>query len=269
MQYKNIIFEKKDGIAILTLNRPETLNAWNAAMAEEVVNALNEISKDESMRILIVTGAGRGFSSGADLRRESSAAGTSETSETLYTRLAQGKPTVVDIGLRFQRLDKPVIGAINGVAVGAGLSIALACDLRIASDRAQFSMIFVKRGLIPDCGGSLFLPKLVGSAKACELIFTGDIIDAREAERIGLVNKVVPHEELMKTAEELAKKLAKRPPIALKYAKRAIYKGLTEVDLASHIDYEISLNRLLHDTEDVKEGVRAFLEKREPVFKGK
>jgi 2-(1,2-epoxy-1,2-dihydrophenyl)acetyl-CoA isomerase len=269
MKYKTIIVEKKEGIAFLTLNRPETLNAWNATMAEEVVNALNEINNDESMRILIITGAGRGFSSGADIRRRSSAAAPSETSETLYTRLARGKPTVVDIGLRLQRLDKPVIGAINGMVVGAGLSIALACDLRIASEKAQFSMIFIKRGLIPDCGGSFFLPKLIGSAKACELIFTGDIIDAREAERIGLVNKVVPHEELMKATEELANKLLKRPPISLKYAKRAIYKGLTEVDLASHIDYEISLNRMLHDTEDFEEGIKAFLEKREPVFKGK
>jgi len=269
MKYKTIIMEKKDGIAILTLNRPETLNAWNATMAEEVTNALNEINKDKKTRIMIITGAGRGFSSGADLGKESSTSGKSKTSEMLYMRLAQGKPTVVDIGLRLQRLDKPVIGAINGVAVGAGLSIALACDLRIASEKAQFSMIFVKRGLIPDCGGSFFLPKLIGSAKACELIFTGDIIDAGEAERIGLVNKVVPHEELMKTTEELANKLLKRPPISLKYAKRAIYKGLTEVNLASHIDYEISLNRMLHDTEDLKEGVKAFLEKREPLFKGK
>jgi len=130
-------------------------------------------------------------------------------------------------------------------------------------------MIFVLRGLVPDTGSSFFLPKLIGSAKACELCFTGDTIDAGEAERLGLVNKVVPHEELMKSAGELAGKLGKRPPIALKYTKRAIYKGLIESDLPSHIDYEVSLNSMCNNTEDFREGVNAFLEKREPSFTGR
>ena len=166
-------------------------------------------------------------------------------------------------------MDKPVIGAINGIALGAGLSVATACDLRIASERAQFCMAFILRGLVPDCGGTFFFPKLIGSAKACELSLTGDTIDAKEAERIGLVNKVVPHEELMKVTEELATKLVNRPPIAIRYAKRAIYRGLTEADLSSHLDYEVSLNSMCNNTEDFKEGVRSFLEKREPVFKGR
>ena len=268
MQYKTIILEKKNGIAILTLNRPETLNAWNAEMSEETANAIDEISKDENTRVLVITGSGRGFSSGADVRQELAkmAEGASETS---FQRMVQGKPNISTIALLLRRLDKPVIGAINGVAIGAGFSIALACDLRIASEKAKFSMAFIMRGVIPDCGGTFFLPKLIGSAKACELSFTGDMIDAKEAERLGLVNKVVPHEVLMKATEELANKLLNRPPIALKYAKRAIYKGLTEVDLPSHIDYEIAINRICTDTEDFKEGVTSFLEKREAIFKGR
>ena len=268
MQYKTVIFEKNDGVAILTLNRPETLNAWNAEMAEEAVNAISEVAEDESIRVLIVTGAGRGFSSGADVR-EDLAKVVEGARGTIFERIMQNKPNPLTIALQLHGMDKPVIGAINGIAAGAGFSIALACDLRIVSERAQFSMAFILRGLIPDCGGTFFLPKLVGSAKACELIFTGDMIDAKEAERIGLVNKVVPHQELMKAVGELAQKLIKRPPLALKYAKRAIYKGLSETDLTSHLDYEVSLNRMCTDTDDFKEGVKAFLEKREPVFKGR
>ena len=267
MQYKTIILEKKNGIATLTFNRPETLNAFNAEMMEEAAEAINEIGRDEKTRVIIVTGTGKGFSSGADAR---AIAKTAEgVPGTPFERIIQGKPTISTTALLLRRMDKPVIAAINGITAGAGFSVALACDLRIASEGARFSMAFILRGLIPDCGSTSLLPKLIGSARACELIFTGDTIDAREAERIGLVNKVVPHEELMKVAEELANKLIKRPPIALRYAKRAIYKGLTEVDLASHLDYEVALNRICMDTEDFKEGVRAFLEKREAVFKGR
>jgi len=268
MQYKSIILQKRGGIATLTFNRPETLNAWNDEMSREATDAINEIGRDENTRVLIVTGAGRGFSSGLDVREELT--GIAEgASVTIFERIMQGKPSVVTIGLQLRIMDKPVIGAINGMAAGAGFAIALACDLRIASERAQFSMAFILRGLMPDTGGTFFLPKLVGSAKACELIFTGDMIDANEAERIGLVNRVVPHEKLMGATEELANKFLKRPPIALKYAKRAIYKGLNEVDLASHLDYELALNRMCTHTEDFREAVRAFVEKREPVFKGK
>jgi enoyl-CoA hydratase/carnithine racemase len=278
MGYKTIIVEKRSGMAILTFNRPETLNAMNVDMSEETADAIDEISRDESTRVIIITGAGKGFCSGADVREELARIADmqeelGETTEggpgTIFERIMQGKPTILTIPPRLRSMDKPVIGAINGIAAGGGFSIALACDLRIASEKAKFSMAFILRGLIPDCGGTFFLPKLIGSARACELVFTGDIIDANEAERIGLVNNIVPHEKLMESAEELANKLLKRPPIAVKYSKRAIYKGLVEVDLASHLDYEIALNRMCTDSEDFKEAVRSFLEKRESVFKGK
>ena len=165
MAYKTIILEKKNGVATLFLNRPETLNAWNSEMTEEASDAINEIGKDENTKVLIITGAGRGFSSGADVRQELAKVAEG-ASGTIFERIIQGKPSIVTIALQLRRMDKPVIGAINGIAVGAGFSVALACDLRIASERAQFSMAFILRGLIPDCGGTFFLPKLVGSARA-------------------------------------------------------------------------------------------------------
>ena len=268
MQYKTIILEKKNGMAILTLNRPETLNSWSDEMSREATDAINEIGKDENTRVVILTGAGRGFSSGIDVGVELKKI-IERLPDTFFDRVMQGKPTIVSIASQLRSMDKPVIAAINGTAAGAGFSIALACDLRIASETAKFSMAFILRGLIPDCGGTFFLPKLIGSAKACELIFTGDTIDAAEAARIGLVNRVVPQEKLMEAAEELANKLIQRPPIALRYAKRAVYEELTDVNLASRLDYEISIDRMLMDTEDCREGVRAFLEKREAKFKGR
>ena len=268
MQYKTVIVEKKNGVATLIFNRPETLNAFNGEMQEETSEAISELGRDEETKVIIITGAGRSFSSGVDVRQELARVAEG-ASGAVFENIIQGKPNIISAVLQLRRMDKPIIAAINGIAMGAGMCVALASDLRIASERAQFSMAFILRGIIPDVGGTFLLPKLIGSGKACELMFTGDMIDVREAEQIGLVNKVVPHEELMKVTEELANKLTKRPPVALKYAKRAIYKGLSEADLASHLDYEVAINRICMDTEDFKEGVKAFLEKREPVFKGR
>ena len=158
---------------------------------------------------------------------------------------------------------------MNGVAAGAGFGIALACDIRIASDQARFSQIFVKRGLIPDAGSTYFLTKLIGTAKACELMYTGDMINAAEAEKLGIVNKVVPHDELMNETMALAKRIANGPPLTIELIKRAIYKGLTENDLWHQIHYEWHLQSLAIATEDFKEGVMSFLEKRDPKFMGR
>jgi enoyl-CoA hydratase/carnithine racemase len=170
---------------------------------------------------------------------------------------------------KLSEFDKPVIAAINGVVAGGGMSFAMACDIRIASDRARFSQIFVKRGIIPDNGSTWLLPRLVGMAKACELIWTGDIIDAAEGERIGLVSRVVPHDDLLSVVRELATRIASGPPITVQLAKHALYQGALTTDLHSQMELELHHNAICSTTEDRKEGMRAFIEKREPIFKGK
>jgi len=262
MDYNTIILAKEEGVATLTLNRPETLNACNDEMAREALEALEEIRGDNEIRVLIITGAGRGFSSGVDL-----AAGA-DSGEGVRTTLSTW-PGIVAVAYALYNLDRPTIAAVNGIAAGGGFSLALACDIRLASDQARFSQIFVKRALVPDTGATYFLTKLVGTGKACELMFTGDFIDAAEAERLGIANKVVPHEELMHEAKALAKRIASGPPLTIELAKRAIYKGFSETDLARQMDFEMYLNRLAMATEDFKEGVKSFLEKREPKFKGR
>ena len=166
-----------------------------------------------------------------------------------------------------QKCEKPIIAAVNGYAVGAGLDLAMACDIRIASDRARFAELYIRRGILPAEGGTYLLPRLVGIDRACQLIWTGDMIDAKEAERIGLVTTVVPHDDLEITTVELAEKLVKAAPLAIQRSKRAIYEGLN-MDLESTMKYIQSLMREIQQSEDYKEGSRAFLEKREPVFRG-
>jgi 2-(1,2-epoxy-1,2-dihydrophenyl)acetyl-CoA isomerase len=175
-------------------------------------------------------------------------------------------PTVV---LKIRHMMKPVIAAVNGVAAGGGMGLAAACDMRIASDKARFSTVFIKRGVIPDCAATFTLPRLVGMARACELVLKGNVIDAAEAERIGLVNKVVPHDELMSATREFANEIAQNPPIAVGLAKAALYRGMSETDIGGQEDYEAYIQNALMATEDFQEGIAAFFEKREPVFKGK
>ena len=264
MDYETILMEKSDGVATITLNRPQTLNAWDQQMGLEVTAALDDIRGDSDARVVIMTGAGRGFSSGADMAHLAQVAEHRSHLGSLTNREA----SIVSVALQMRRLEKPVIGAINGVTAGGGFGIALACDLRIASDKAQFSQVFVRRGLVPDVGSTFFLPKLIGVEKALELIFTGDLISAQEAVEIGLVSRVFPHDDLMAETMKLAKKLATGPPIAMGLAKRAVYQGMESSDLPSHLDLELSFNSLCFFTEDFREGVKSFMEKRPPEFKG-
>jgi len=259
MNYEHIILEKKEGVATLTLNRPEKLNAINRKMTEELENAMAEISKDKDVRVLVITGAGRAFCSGADV---------SDMTEATPVESRHWVHEANKIILAVTELEKPVIAKVNGFAVGIGCSLALSADMIIASENAQFSLLFSRIGLIPD-GGSLFhLPRLVGPAKAKELIFTAKMVDAKEAERIGLINKVVPANELDNEVNTLAKQLAEGPTLAYGMAKKIINKGLN-MDLGSVLECEAFGQTLAGTTEDAREGVTAFLEKRKPEFKGR
>ena len=275
MAYRALKLEKEGAVAIITLNRPDAGNSFDFRLMEETDAALREVAEDRKIRAVILTGAGKYFSTGINLSMFTDAKGMVEKDGGVEDKITDdadqtyGKGTPVAAVIRMRSMNKPVIAAINGPTVGAALSLVLGCDIRIASDKARFSMIFVKRGIAADTGGSFTLPRAVGVAKACEMILTGDMIDAAEAERIGLVNRVVPHDELMKSARELAVKIAKNPPLAVAMAKADIYKAMEEKDLIKQMKREEKTQEVLINTEDFMEAATAFLEKREPVFKGK
>lgn len=257
MAYETLIYEKEDGVGIITLNRPERLNAINYQLAVDLDQVMDEMAEDEEVKAVILTGAGRGFCAGADIKE-------------LATPGARPLP----VGRRYtffnklEDLDKPVIAAINGPANGGGLELALVCDFRIASEAATFGLGEVKLGVIPAGGGTARLPRLIGAARAKELLYFGDRIDAQEAYRIGLVNKVVPAEGLIEEARRWAAELAERPPLSLRMLKSCVNVGLG-MDLAGALDYEAKCAAILSSSEDMREGIRAFVEKRKPVFKGR
>lgn len=263
MDYQDIIYTKQEGIATITLNRPDKMNAFTPEMMDNIYRAVEDVRSDKEVRVLIITGTGRSFCSGADVKamakRFNQPGGGEER------RIPEAERVLLYV--LFQKCEKPIIAAVNGVAVGGGLDLACACDIRVASDRARFAELFIRRGMIPASGGTYFLPRLVGIDKALELIWTGDMIDAREAERIGLVTMVVPHEELESATLELAEKLAKGPSLAIQTAKRVVYEGL-DMDLESTLKHVAAAVREITQTKDHEEGAKAFVEKREPVFRG-
>jgi 2-(1,2-epoxy-1,2-dihydrophenyl)acetyl-CoA isomerase len=263
METKDLILEKDGPVAVLTLNRPEKMNAISAEMRVAIPQALEEIQADDAVRAVILTGAGRGFCSGADVAVQAARAAGQITDTSRQTLLQ----LVGSFILAFEKVNKPVIAAVNGIAAGVGLTMTLACDIRIASAGARFSAIWVKRGLIADGGASLLLPLTVGMEKALELCFTGEVIDAREAERIRLVSRVVPPEELISRAKELARKIAANPPISVELAKRVMWEKIRN-QLREQLIFESYAQGLCRTTQDQKEAVKAFMEKREPVFKG-
>lgn len=248
-----------DGVLTLTLNRPEALNSFTVEMKEALLTSLKEAARDKEVRAIVLTGAGRAFSAGQDLK-ERQGPGVADLGTELRLRY---NPII----LAMRRLEKPIIGAINGVAAGAGMSIALACDIVIAAENATFIEAFSRVGLVPDTGSTWFLPRLVGSHRAAEMMFTADPVDAAMAERIGLINRVVPADKLMDEARVLAARLAKAAPIALALAKRAINRAF-EMRLDEALDYEAQLQSVAGRSNDHKEGVAAFVEKRAPNFRG-
>lgn len=260
MDYQAIEFERKDGIAYVTLNRPEALNARNRRMREELIDAVTVVRADPEVRAVILTGAGeRAFSAGRDLKEAA-------REKTGVVAARQQKLEVSDTEM-IARLPKPVIAAINGYALGGGCELALACDIRVAVEGAKLGLPEVSRGMIPGSGGTQRLSRVVGLGKALELILTGGVIDAEEALRIGLVNRVAPREGLMAAAEEYARAIARQAPVAVVFAKEAVREGY-EMSLDDGLRLETDLSALLRTTEDIKEGAQAFVEKRPPRWRG-
>ena len=260
MSYEAILVRKAGPVATVTMNRPEALNFLDPIMAQEIESAMADLEKDEEVRAVVVTGAGRAFCAGGDVKF-----------------MKQEWP-VYDLVVRMERvtgfikamldLPKPIIASVNGPAVGAGCNIALAADLVLASEKATFCQVFTRIGLIPDCGGIYLLPRRVGMTKAKELILTARTIEAGEAERIGLVNRVVPAEALEEETRKIAAELASGATMAIGIAKRLLNQSY-ESDFETILQAENSNQVLLRKAEDHREGVRAFFEKRKPEFKGK
>ena len=261
MDFQEIIFTREDGVGTITLNRPKALNPMSERLIEETEEALRLIKADEAVRAVIITGAGRAFCAGADLHDLESVPAKSSLANRNYVRSGG------QLALSITNLEKPVIAAVNGPAVGGGCNLALSCDIILASEKAVFSQIFVKIGALPDIGGLYFLPRLIGMARAKELFFTGRMVSAEEAANIGMINKVVNHEALGAEALKFAKELAKAPTKSIGMIKMVLNKTL-HADLAAVVEYESLIQSHLFLTEDFKEGVRSFFEKREPKFKG-
>lgn len=259
MEYTKLLIEKQENICIVKINNPQALNALNTTVLSELDCAFSEIASDNSISAVILTGEGKAFVAGADIAQMST------------MNAAEGKAFGEKGAAAFRKielLDKPVIAAINGFALGGGCELAMCCDIRIASAKAKMGQPEVGLGITPGFSGTQRLPRIVGMGVAKELIYTADVINAEEAYRIGLVNKVVEPEALMDSALAMAKKIAKKAPIAVKYSKEAINRGM-QTDLDSAIAIEANLFGLCFSTEDQKEGMAAFLEKREAVYKNK
>jgi len=260
-KFENIIYEKRGSSGIITLSRPDKMNALSLGLALELGEVVDEADQDEEVRVVILTGGKKLFCAGADIEELSTL--TVPSAATVFLR---------GLGKAFDKigreLSKPIIAAVAGAALGGGLELCLACDIRIAAENATFGFPEVTVGVIPAAGGTQRLPRIVGIAKATEMILSGKAINAEEAYRIGLVNKVVPLDKLMDEAEEMANMLAKRAPLSLKAAKSSI-KMAADVNLDSGLNFELLSASALFASEDTKEGIRAFVEKRKPVFKGK
>jgi len=258
--YNNIILEEREGVGIITLNNPESRNPLTEEMKEELISAFDEIERTDEIRALIVTGRGPAFCAGGDIKK----IGAEMTPEETNAVMKKSQHLLWKI----LNLEKPVVAAVNGDAFGMGCNLALATDFAIASDKARFSEAFIKLGLIPDFGAMYFLPRLIGLWKSKELAYLGSAITAEEAERIGLIYRVVPHDELEKETMALANRLAEMPTKAIGRAKKVLNQAF-DMTLAEVLTEEIEAQTYLSQTDDHREGIQAFVEKRQPKFRGK
>lgn len=259
MSFETILMEEADGVVEITLNRPDALNAINAKMREELTQLFGSIRDNPAQRAVLITGAGRAFSAGADLKDGSVEEGPIESVEVRVRG---------DFRAALVNMAKPAVAAVNGFALGGGFEVALCCDFRLASTEASFALPEINLGSFPAGGATQRLPRLVGLGPALEMVLFGERINAQEAFRIGLVNRVVAPEKLMETARQWAQKLAQKAPLAVKYAKESVLRGL-EMSLDDGLKLEVYLGGLLRTTEDRIEGLKAFREKRRPVYKGR
>jgi len=261
---KILLTEKKNGVGIITLNRPDKLNAFSDELTFQLQDALKEMEKDKDVRAIILTAAGRGFCAGQDLQSRSIAQEMGERPSLGDSIRRRYNPIVI----KLRRIEKPIIAAVNGVAAGAGASIAFACDYRIVTDKVNFIQSFTKVGLIPDSGATFILTRLVGLTKAFELMLSAEKLSAQEALHLGIINKIVSEEDLMKEAMALAEKLAMGPTKAFGLTKRAVNRAVFD-DLEELLEYEASLQEIAGRSDDFAEGVKAFVEKRTPQYTGK
>jgi enoyl-CoA hydratase/carnithine racemase len=258
----DLLYEVKDRIATITLNRPDKLNAFTGPMIDAWARALGEAQADDQVHVVVVTGAGRAFCAGGDVGR------MGEGAPSALGHKNQLWENIHRIPKQLEQMDKPVLAMVNGVAVGAGMGMCLMCDVRVASEEARFSTGYVKVGLVPGDGDTYFLPRLVGPAKALELLWTAEFIDAAEALRLGIVNRVVPPAELREATYALARQIAEGPQIPIRMIKRLVYQNV-RLDLRTHLDLVSSHMAIARQTADHAEGVAAFKEKRSPRFQGR
>jgi enoyl-CoA hydratase len=256
--YRTITFENKDGIGILTLNRPEVFNAISQELIDELREVLATVNRSDDIKVLIITGAGKGFQAGADI---------TELRAMTPMAILRWNEGLVRVNAAIEKLRQPVIAAMNGLALGGGLELAMSCQIRIAVEGARLGLPEVKLGIIAGTGGTQRLPRIVGKGRAYEMLLTGDPIDAEEACRIGLVNKVVPKGEALNAAMEMARKIITNGPIAVELCKDAVEIGM-DMPLEHAVQYSQKNCITCFSTEDMKEGTTAFIEKRKPAFKG-